>query len=863
MMTLSKVTSGAAAATYYEGADDYYDEDGRAPSQWWGAGTAALGLDGPVAADTFRALLDGELPEGSHLGSGGKQGARRAGTDLTFSAPKSVSMQALVGGDQRLIDAHERAVSRTLAYIETHLASYRAKTDGEVQRQASDNLVVARFRHDLSRAADPQLHTHAVIVNATLTAKGWRALDVHGIYQQQKVLGAHYRAELALAVRELGYGIRPTHSDGRFELAHLTDDQLKPFSTRSQAINEALAERGQDRDSASGAVKEYLGMATRQRKADLDRAALLAAWQARSQALRIDYAPAVVPERAAAARAATVEATVRFAIDHCTERQSIVEHLALIGTALGRVAGNGTLADIERELAQRVADGELLKSGRRYTTEQAQARERELLAIEQAGRGAVPAILAASELQQALAYSMLNPGQRGAVEAMMTTRNRLVGVQGLAGTGKTTMLTELQTQATARGWRVLGVAPSASAAQELGKAGIKGTTIAGFLESNGAGLSALTMLVVDEAGMVPAVDMLRLAQAVEQAGARLVLVGDTGQLQAVQAGKPFAQLQAHGMQTAIMTDILRHHNAVLKAAVEHAARGEVREALKELEQRIVEIAHHGPRHARIAQDYASLPESEREQTLIVAGTHAARRAINDEVRRRLGLAGQGVTVRVLERRDLTEAEKKSSLSYRPGDLVEAQAHYESLGLARGDLATVMEAGAGRVLLRRADGDQVSWRPAQMSKISAYTVAERELAVGDRVRLNVNNYLAGYLNGDCAKVQAIDPAHGLLTLTRDDGRYLTLDIERPLQLDHGYAQTVHSAQGQTCERVLIDADAKSAVAAENLFYVAISRAKDALTIYTDDRDLLPEAMSRECVKTAALDLSHEKAAALER
>lgn len=865
MMTLSKVTSGAAAASYYEGADDYYNEEGRAPSQWWGAGAAALGLDGPVEAEAFRALLDGELPDGSRLGSGGQAGERRAGTDLTFSAPKSVSLQALVGGDQRLIDAHERAVTRTLAYIEARLTGYRSKNGGEVQHRAGDNLTVARFRHDLSRAADPQLHTHAVVVNATLTTRGWRALDVTEIYRQQKFLGAHYRAELAQAVRELGYAVRPTHSDGRFELVHISDHQVQAFSRRSQAINDALAERGQDRATATSAEKEYLGLATRQRKTDLDRTALWAEWRERSAALGINYAPAAVPEPDAAVRAAGVQAAVRFAIDHQTERQSLVTHDALVGSALGRVMGHGTLADIERELAHCVTRGELLQAGEHYTTEAAQARERELLAIERSGRDALPAMVAASVLRPALADSALNIGQRTAVETLLTTGHRIVGVQGLAGSGKTTMLSELQTQATAHCWAVLGVGPSASAAQELGKAGIQGGTIAGFLARNGSGLDSRTLLVVDEAGMVPATDMLRLAQAVELAGARLALVGDTQQLHAVQAGKPFAQLQAHGMPTATMDEILRQHNATLKAAVERAARGEVRDALSALSAHIVEIAHHGPRHARIAQDYANLSAPEREQTLIVAGTQAARRAINAEVRQRLGLAGQGVTVPVLERRDLTEAEKRSSVSYGAGDLVEAQARYDSLGLARGDLAMVVDASAGRVVLQRADGEQVTWRPAQMSKVAVYSVAERELAVGDKVRLNVNNYLSGYLNGDRAQVQAIDQAHGLLTLERDDGRRLTLDMARPLQLDHGYAQTVHSAQGQTCSRVLIDADARSAMAAENLFYVAISRAQDALTIYTDDRELLPEAMSRESGKTAALELDEraEKTVALER
>ena len=174
MLSLSNVGNGEAAAGYYESTDDYYAGD-RSPSNWWGCGAAALGLSGPVDAGVFAALLDGRLPTGEmlhHAAAG-----RRGGTDATFSAPKSVSLQALVGGDMRLLDAHQRAVDRALAYAET-LAACRVTEDGQTRSVPTGNLVVARFEHDLSRACDPQVHTHAVILNVTSRADGqWRALN--------------------------------------------------------------------------------------------------------------------------------------------------------------------------------------------------------------------------------------------------------------------------------------------------------------------------------------------------------------------------------------------------------------------------------------------------------------------------------------------------------------------------------------------------------------------------------------------------------------------------------------------------------------------------------------------------------------
>ncbi|MFM0354125.1 MobF family relaxase [Paraburkholderia nemoris] len=852
MLTLAKVSSSDAAAGYYEAADDYYGEEGCAPSAWWGVGAEHLDLVGRVMSSEFRALLDGKLPDGGEL-QGGAEG-RRAGTDLTFSAPKSVSLQALVGGDVRLVGAHERAVSSALSYVEKHMATYRLTVDGETHRLPSGNLLAARFQHDLSRNCDPQLHTHCVVINATRNALGdWRALDVTELYRQQKLVGAFYRAELAQEVRRLGYGVRLTHADGRFELAHIGEHQVQAFSTRSQSIVNELQKRGKDRNSATAREKELAGLSTRKRKDGADRATLREDWQAASVALGINYSPPQATALTHEDKVLAIRDATSFAIEHATERQSVVTFAELASTALGHVTGAGGLSDIEADLARRVNGGELRQAGERYTTDAALAREREILAAECRGREAVREIAQPSDIRSGLTKSGLNGGQRAAAELILTSRNRFVGIQGLAGTGKTHMLTEVKSDAGRHGWRVMGVAPSAAAATELGKSGIPSVTIAAFLQRQSKGLNERVLLVVDEAGMVPAVDMLGIVKATEQAGARAVLVGDTQQLKAVQAGKPFAQLQRAGMQTAMMSDILRQSSITLKRAVEHAAASDIKGSLKLLESSLIEIDHAEARHARIAHDYAVLAPSERANSLIVAGTNAARLAINAEVRQRLGLKGIGISVKVLERRDLTQAQLRSSISYQAGDVVELQTHYDSLGLQRGMAATVLEAGAGRVTLQREDGQSVEWRPALMSKVAVYRIAEREFAVGDDLRFTANNYGLGYLNGDRGKVLAIDPEGANLLVQKRGGETISLDTTAPVAADHGYCTTIHSGQGQTCWRVFIDADVRAAVANESLFYVAISRAREEVRIYTDDRALLPSVMSRSDEKTAALDL----------
>lgn len=852
MLSLAKVKSGAAAASYYEGVDDYYHQD-RSPSQWQGEGAVKLGLTCEVKSDNFKNLLDGKLPDGSQIHNAAE--GRRGGTDLTFSAPKSVSIQSLVGGDDRLIDAHDNAVKKALEYAQT-LASYRITEDGVTQLKPSGNLIVATFRHDLSRDVDPQLHTHSVVINATQREDGaWRALDQTEFYKQQKLLGAIYRAELALEVQKLGYQITATHVDGRFELSHFNQQQIDAFSTRSQSIKNALSQLGRTRDTATAKEKEMATLATRNAKGELDRRSLKENWLEKSNALGIELNPKLeVSELSKTPISEIKKDAVAFSVAHNTERQSIVSEAQIIQSALEHGTGKISLADVKTEIHHQAKNGTLIHEGNLYTTKAAQQREKELLAVEFNGRNAVSPLMNEQLARKALASTSLNKGQREAVTLIATTKNRVIAINGVAGSGKTTMLSLANKIVETKNHDVIGLAPSAVAAQELGKTCIQSQTIASFLNSEKSPLSSKSIFVVDEAGMVSAKDMHSILLKAEEAGARVVLVGDTQQLKAVEAGRPFAQLQSSGIAMVNMDEIQRQTNTELRHAVELASRGDVTTSLNALKQNVIEIDSHHERYQTIAKQYASLSEYERSNTLVLAGTNSARSSINENVRIELELAGKGVAVTTLERKELTKAQAASSLSYQAGDIIQAQKNFESLGLKRGDVATVVESKDGKVILERADGQNSEWKPAIQTSITSYTLVERELSVGDSVRLTSNDYTQGILNGDRASVTSIDAEHKKITLTKTDGQSITLDVSKPLHLDHGYCSTVHSAQGQTAQRVFIDADAYSAATNESGYYVAISRARESVKIYTDDKSMLPESISRESTKSAALDIA---------
>ena len=201
MISMHNVGS-AGQALHYFSADNYYTKDeGLEHSEWFGKGAGQLGLAGQVDQQAFLELLGGKV-DGQDLGkwvrnekSGEKEREHRPGTDMTFSAPKSVSLLAEVHGQREVREAHEAAVKKALAYLETELARTRRTVDGRTESVATGNVTVAMFRHNTSRDLDPQTHTHAVIMNATRREDGqWRSLANEEIYSAQRVIGALYNA---------------------------------------------------------------------------------------------------------------------------------------------------------------------------------------------------------------------------------------------------------------------------------------------------------------------------------------------------------------------------------------------------------------------------------------------------------------------------------------------------------------------------------------------------------------------------------------------------------------------------------------------------------------------------------------------
>ena len=953
MLSIGALASASQGASYYE-RDGYYakdDPEHREASAWAGKGAEELGLTGPVDPDTFRAVLEGRVPDGSgrQLGKRGRDGEilHRPGRDLTFSAPKSVSIAALVGGDGRIVEAHDRAVAATLAWVEKHAAETRMKSPdtGQMARVGNQKIVAGTFRHDTSRNLDPQLHTHAVLANMVRGGDGkWRTMANEGLYAKQKLIGMLYRNELAAGLSALGYGIEKIHADGRFEIAGVPREAIAAFSTRRAEIEAAMEARGLGVSADNPRLAERAALMTRAAKRDIDRRELGGVWRhqaadlgfdapglvaeaveksvsperetadrarngiggaspsavsersagpTRQAELRLD-GPAPAPGRDAAAEAAPpspAAEAVGWALAHLSERQAAFARADLYAAALAHAPGAVAIDEAEREVAALEKAGtlhavDLPGAEDSLATERTAAEERETVALMQAGAGRGRAPIRGWQVQGHLSRGPLTAGQKDAVKLILSGSQRTVGVQGYAGTGKTTMLNRARTLAEKKGWRMIGLAPSASAAGTLAtEAGIPTETLQRFLARN-AGVAegrltrkgakemraafAKTILVVDEgslASTVQARDLLRIAN--ELRIPRVVLVGDAKQLDAVDAGKPFAQLQAAGMQTAVMDEIMRQRDPALKEAVEASLKGDIARAFEKLGDNVAEVKPDNLAGA-VAARWLRLSKENRENTGVMAPSHELRQQINGHVRERLAregrLHGPAMQSERLVSKGYTNAEKALAANYSPGDVVAFHRPYRRIGVEKGDERAVIgvDHRSREVLLDDRHGGRVAWKPREIGGrrggSEVYKVEEIELRAGDRIRWTRNDAGLGLVNSRTAEVLKV--ANGRVTFRLEDGKTLELGKGDPQlrHLDHAWASTVHAFQGRTVDRVIAAMEARHKhLTTQKSFYVEISRARDRAELVTDDARALREQLEAVTgARIAALEAIGETA-----
>ncbi len=914
MISMSNLKGVGSAAAYYA-EDNYYTQDeNQARSAWQGEGAAALGLAGIVDGERFVEVLEGHVGEqdlgriiGRDADSGELVREHRPGYDVTLSAPKSVSLLAEIDGRGDVRAAHEAAVDAVLQYVEKNLSFARVTVAGQTRLEPTGNLIVARFHHTVSRALDPQTHTHLVLVNATLGDDGvWRSLDNTALYRHQRLLGAIYDTELAANMRSLGYRIEPGLK-GNWEVAGLSREQIEHFSQRAQAIEERLERFGLTRETATAEQRENAALRTRPAKPTFAHEELRAEWLARARTVGIDF-DRIERQRQTQQRSPvdhdysvrTADGAVAFALAHVMERESVVTDPTVVGAALSHVLATApwskvTLPMVQDAMGRSIDAGESLRTaGGDITTPAALAREKVMLALLEQGRSAVAPIASAATVRNAIARFeaakgselgqpfVLTSGQESAAMLALSSPDRFVGLQGYAGVGKTTMLEVVARVASAQGYVVRGMAPSAEAARTLQEeAGIESRTTAAFLSSlnieQRAAANAAEVIVtaavdldgrdvrtirtrlpaaasapdhgkelwvLDESSLAGQREVTALMTAADRSGARLLLVGDRLQLNAVESGKPFDLLLHHDIAHAEMTHISRQQVQDLRDAVAAAVERHNVRALAHLQNRIVEVGDRLALFDTITRDIVAMTPEQRANSLLIVPLNSDRKAINELVRTELqnqGLIVQAErTANVLVRADFTEPMLQTAGYFEPGMMVRFNRAYRETGLPRGSyvhVAAVHPLGE-RVTLQDDNGRRIHWNPAKHAKVEAYVRETRMVSVGDLVRFTRNNVELDVRNGTPAKVTEIEGDRMAVTV---GDRKVVLDLNNPghAHWEHAYAVTVYAAQGRTTGSAnFLITRASGRAMGERSFYVGITRPRTDLKIYTDStRDTL--------------------------
>lgn len=821
----------AGQGSYYAGLaqEDYYLEGGEPPGLWMGEGAKKLGLSGTVEKQTFLELFDG-FQDGEKLVQNAGKENHRPGWDLTFSAPKTVSAawsQADLETQLEIQAAHLTAVEKAVQYLEQNaLWTRRGQGGKELERCEG---VVATFEHGTSRAQDPQLHTHALLLNIGVREDGRTStLETRPVYLAKMTAGALYRSELAYQLeRRLGLFAELRSKDSTFDLIGVPKELAETFSTRRKEIEAALSAKGLHSSRAA----EVAALDTRGVKTHISREELFEKCRAvgkehgwsRAELDALMTGPKREREHGDALKKACELATNKITDQtaYFTERE-LVRRVAEASQTLA-VGAAAVQLHVKEHLRDRE---EVVKIGMRhkeavYTTKEMLALEKDLMRMVKEGASGHWNQVSSGVLDSVTsARSTMKLEQREALRHITQKSGMIASVTGMAGTGKTFMLEATREALEASGYRVIGAALAGKAAEGLQEGSkIQSYTVARVLRDlenpsfslighkklfpkapdwnpaskwslptidphrRGITLDDKTVLVVDEAGMIGTRQMHRLISAAQKAGTKIVLVGDEKQLQPIEAGGPFGAISKE-IGTAKLTDIVRQREKWQRQAVKDFAAGEATKGLEAYAQRgFVSVAKDREQALEaVLAAWRNGGLEAPEKNLIVAATNADGRALNRRIQA-LRLENDGQTE-------------------RPSVMIDGEKFYG----------------------------------------------------GDRILFTKNSSAVGVKNGTLGTVLSV--ADGRVTVALDNGNKRTFSPESYSHAKLGYAVTTHKAQGVTVDNVFILTN--ESMQDRELTYVQASRAKNEARFFTTE----VEAGDKLKELAASMGRSHEKGMAVD-
>jgi conjugative relaxase-like TrwC/TraI family protein len=848
----------ASTLEQYHSKDNYYSQgEGLENSQWQGSFAAHQGLEGSIHKADWQQACNGNDPQGNELRR--KQNNSRAGWDITLSAPKSASLKALIDQDDRVLEAHRKAVHSTVQYIEQNCIYAQVKDQGQLKREQTQKGQFALFEHDDNRKQEPQLHTHIVILNQTLCKDGkTRTLDSRELFIQKKTIGAYYDHTFAHYLKEQGFEIEWT-SAHTFEIKGYQKDQLEAFSGRRQQIREHLAAQNIKLEHATAQQKEIACLESRPIKLSknelIDREIQQTRWQEESDRLGITHPQPIQTLNRLyelESHPGSLNETISASIESATAYKVALTRQELLRVALAHTQEHYSPSEIEPTLDNHPAL--IATQDGRLTTQQTLEREQFILKTANETQNTQASLSTQEQITQIAQVNQLNAGQTQALHHIATSPDLITLVQGNAGAGKTYMLNafreclppEAQTQ-------LRGLAPSAAAAETLEtETSIPSITLDRYLLTPNDQTPRGETLLIDEAGMISSQQMERLIRKAQATEGRIILVGDTQQLNSIEAGAPFRLLQERSnLKTVTLSENLRQKTPHLFIAANLAAEQQTTEALETLDRHnsIQEIPDLQQRNQSVAEQYLAREPREQARTLILCDTNQDRQAITDQIRTNYiakGTLGQTArTIQILYPKKLDAQALTQAYSYQTGDVIRFYRHADSFPDAYYRVAEVREQS---LMLKDRAGQLKELPLTQYKEREVYQCHRLGIREGDRLRFTRNQRTRNQTNGQPYTIEALNPDNTIEIRTK--GQRYTVTADQLLHSDYAYCRTVYSAQGWTSAEAIW---APGQNPGREQTYVALTRAKESLQILTLNRAALGLSAQVTQAQENAMDL----------
>lgn len=889
MLSSSVIKNVGQASHYYSEKDNYYtQEEGFEQSEWWGKGADKLSLSGKVDEKKFTELLQGKLSNGEQLGKIVDGVVKhRSGWDLTFSAPKSVSIMAFIGGDKRLLEAHRDAVKVALLYIERSNSQARIKTPDGMTYQNTGNLVASLYHHDLSRAKDPQMHTHSVIMNMTERKDGkWRSLassignynekatgEINGFIERvrhnNRFLSKLYETELAFRVKQLGYDISIDAKTGIFQISDVPKDVIQFFSKRRVQIENQLDEKG----LSGGKAAAIATLNTRDDKEEVNREQLKEEWESSAKKLGFDFTKVIentyskktelVIEKNQEPEKKEINAILQAAKSLSTFQTTFTLE-EVITEASSYAIGNGLSFDsILNAIEGQIDKGELISLANEQGKTMLMAKstlddEKRLSAHIKQNKLLQTTVDTVHLVNYLSQHTEINLDHHKHLESIFGD-DRLVLVEGKEA--KNSLVEPIIKIAKSANLDVAILSPTLINSKQFANnlkqppetlwERIKGLFVdatpkhysvlqflSQFKDSDLTNHPNPKILIVDNSHLLSTHQKANLAEWNTKHNTKLILLGDSKTILPQQTGASLEQLSDYGIKTISVEATTNKFSSSLTNI-------DIQDAINKFSNRIVEVKDASDRHLVMAKHYSHLTANDRKNSWIMSRNKDTVEQLNivthNELVKNKALS-KSIQVNALIPVFVSAEKADQARSYDKNQVVRFNESFPSLSVDKGEYLKVIQNNkkSNRVILQKEDGQRVTWRPDKVGgasgKVELFNEKKREFAIGETVVFHRSNKVQRITRGERFTITAIQQTR--MKLKNAAGQSVLIDSAKPYHrhLDYGYAATAHQIAHEKPTFLIAELPSKSFTTDQRQFYQTISQPKEAW-IYTDNHQSL--------------------------